>query len=486
MLVPDDGDGPFPFPPNFLWGVATADHQIEHAQDDDWSAFEQRVSEQRVSGTTERVSGTAPPVSGTIRGIGDVPAEWIAKKTDHDRLFADDFAEAAALGVRLYRFSISWARLFPRADMLEPDPAGVAFYDRLFDALVANGLTPFVTLFHFALPRWLAEPDASGRRGVERPDAPLAFERFAAAVAERYGDRVAHWCTINEPMVYAYAGYMEGIFPPHERRPTPAAIVPVLRGLLAMHARAYQALHGVRHFTSGTSGVRHCHVGIAQHVRRFLPWRNSALDRITAALIDAQFVRFFLDAIRDGEARLPPFGPTVRVEGLRGTQDYVGVNYYGRFYVETTWRRPGKFTLHTFDPSEPADERSDLGWTADEEGLRLTLARFHRDYALPLHILECGIADNAPDDLRRQRFLVRHAQATWRAIHHDAVPVKSFCYWSLLDNFEWAEGFDPRFGLLAVDYGGEFARRRRPSAEVYRDIASANAVSAGLWRRYRR
>ena len=460
------GDGPFALPRGFLWGAATADQQIEHQQPSDWTAFENLARR-------ERRQGAEP---GHIKGIADVADHVIAKKSDFDRKFADDFALAAAMGHNAHRFSISWARMFPREDMSDPDPAALDFYGRVLDALEKNGLLPFVTLFHFASPAWLWT-DSGGRRGVEREDAVARFSHFVDAVVKHFGARVRLWCTLNEPMVFAYAGYLQGIFPPHERRGGPEHVVPVVVALLKMHAAAYALIHGAR---------SDAQVGIAQHVRAFVPWRNLApLDRITAQLIDRAFILDFLDAIHTGKLDMAMTGQSLEIPGLASTMDYVGVNHYGRAYVKTRVNAPQKYEILFHDPDEPGEEWSDLGWAADEAALTRVLTRFHARYARPLYVLENGVADAAPDDLRRQRLLVRHAHAIWVAVQQGA-DVRGYFHWSLVDNFEWAEGFDPRFGLYAIDYERDFVRTPRASVDVYRAIAQANAVSAELWRKHRR
>lgn len=480
-----EGAGPFLFPAGFLWGAATADRQIEHQQPSDWSEFEQRARALGLDATTEK--GT--PVPGHIKGIMAVAPEVLAKKTDFDRLHEDDLRRAALMGHNAHRFSLSWARLFPREDMSEPDPAGVDFYHRVFAELRRNGLVPFVTLFHFAMPAWLQE-ERRGRRGVERDDAVDHFRRFAETAAAQWGDQVRFWCTLNEPMVYVLQGYLEGTFPPHEQRAGPREVVSVVRALLEMHVAAYEALHADAFRRDLATSV-----GVAQHVRAFMPWRNGdLLDRLTAALIERSFVTDFLDALHTGVLRMAQVGVAEEIAGLQDAADYIGVNHYGRAYVKTRLSEPGRFDLLFHDPREPGEEWSDLGWALDERALTACLARFAERYRKPLYVLENGIADRDDDDVRRQRFLVRNAQAVWRAVHNGA-DVRGYFHWSLTDNFEWAEGFAPRFGLYAVDYddgaargvpAATFARRARGSVEVYRQIASTNAISDELWRRYRR
>lgn len=473
----EEGEGPFLFPAGFLWGAATADQQIEHQQPSDWTELEQRA---RALGL-EAETASGSPVPGHIKGIVGVPVEVLAKKTDFDRLHEDDLRRAALMGHNAHRFSLSWARLFPREDMTDPDPAAVDFYSRVFDDLRRDGLVPFVTLFHFASPAWLwVEHD--GRRGIEREDAVEHFRRFAESAAKLWGDQVRFWCTLNEPMVYAHHGYLEGTFPPHERRHGPADVVPVVRALLEMHVAAYEAIHEDA-FTRGLATS----VGIAQHVRAFMPWRNAdLLDRVAAALVERSFITDFLDALHTGTLRMTRVGVHEDIAGLQGSADYIGVNHYGRAYVKTKLGAPGQLELLFHDPREPGEEWSDLGWALDEEALTSCLARFAERYGKPLYVLENGIADAEQDDVRRQRFLVRNAQAVWRAIEHHGADVRGYFHWSLTDNFEWAEGFAPRFGLYAVDYEQDFARRARASVELYRQIASSNAISAELWRKYRR
>lgn len=429
-------------PSGFLWGAATADQQIERQQPSDWTAFEERAVRER-------------------RGIAgvDQAARWLAHKSDFDSHVADDVARAADMGHCAHRFSMSWARLFPREDMAAPDPAGVEFYGRVLDELHRQRMTPFVTLFHFASPAWLWRPDREDRRGIERPDAPDRLAHLATTLIDAFGDRVRHWCTINEPVVLAYLGYLEGTFPPNEKRGGPLAADAVLAALLRMHESAAAALReGARR--RGTS----VQVGIAQHVRTFVPWRNRApLDVVTAAVIERLFVRRFLDQA------MP-------------SCDYVGVNEYGRAYVETELRRPLAYQVRHADPSDADDDASELGWAPDEHAFEDRLVALSRRYRKPIYVLENGTAEAALDDVRRQRQLVRHTQAMARAVQRGA-DVRGYFHWSLVDNFEWAEGFAPRFGLYAIDYDAGCSRSARGSVEVFRHLTRDNGVPAELWAR---
>lgn len=466
---------PWRFPDSFMWGVAVADQQIEHQQPSDWTAFERRAIAEGRTGTGDRV-GVAKP--GHIHDLDRVSPDVRARKTDFDRRFADDFAELAAHGVNTYRFSISWARLFPRPDMTEPDPAAIDFYRQIIGALRTHGLTPHVTLFHFASPEWFWQ-ETGGRRGWERADAMDHWRRYVDAVVAAYGGEVRDWCTLNEPMVYIYNGYLEGIFPPLERRPAPIDAAPVVARLLEAHALAYQAIHE----DAARRGAS-ARVGITQHTRAFEPWRNwNPLDRIATGFVRQAFIWDVLDAIESGTYAMTDTDFEQDIPALAGTQDYIGINYYGRFFVEVNLGDIGRPIIHPNDPSDPEETRSDLGWAIHPKGFGDILIEAHQRYKKPIQILENGLADAAPDDHLRQTFLVTHLRELWRVMNEHGVPIDGWFYWSHLDNFEWAEGFGPRFGLFAVDYDRDFTRTPRPSAKLYQRIIE-EGVTADMWAKY--
>lgn len=470
--------GPYPltFPDDFAWGVAVAAQQVEHQQPSDWTAFERRAVAEDLTGTGDR-PGVAKP--GHIHDLTKYPAEVRQKKTDFDRLFADDFARLAAMGLNSYRFSISWSRLFPRPGMTAPDPAGVDFYLQVIAAAKTHGLTPHLTLFHFSSPEWFwAEVD--GRRGWERADALEHWSRFVDAVVEAFGGEVSDWCTLNEPMVYVFNGYLEGVFPPLERRAGPPAVAPVIHRLLEAHAIAYGKLHA-----DARRRGKAIRVGLTQHTRAFEPWRNRApLDRIGAAFVQQAFIWDVLDAIESGTYAMTDTDYRVDIDGLKGSQDYVGINYYGRFYVQmdATDLARGPI-IHSHDPSDPDELESDLDWAIFPKGFADVLLEAHRRYGKPILILENGLADAQADDRRRQLYLVSHLREVWHVMQAHGVDIDGYFHWSHLDNFEWAEGFGPRFGLFAVDYTDDFARRPRPSAKLYQQIIEGG-ISEEMWKRY--
>ena len=472
-------DAPFPltFPDDFVWGVAVAAQHVEHQQPSDWTAFERRVIQEGKTGTGD-APGQARP--GHIHDLDKMSADVRFKKTDFDTRFAQDFEQLGALGLNSYRFSLSWSRLFPRAEMIEPDPEGVAFYEEVIRSAKANGLEPHISLFHFSTPKWFWEA-LEGQRGWERPDAMQHWGRFVAAVSKHFGPLVSHWCTLNEPMVYVLWGYMEGIFPPLEQRATPAEVAPVVARLLEAHALAYRTLHA-----DAAARGQQIKVGLTQHTRAFEPWRNwHPMDRLAAGFVQQAFIWDVLDAVQHGTYRMTDTDFSKTIEGLAGTQDYVGINYYGRFYIQMDVGAMAQGPItHPNDPADPRELVSDLGWALYPAGFSTILEEAWRRYGKPIQVLENGIADSAQPDTLRQTFLVSHLREVWYAKYVLGVDIEGYFHWSHLDNFEWAEGFGPRFGLFAVDYDNDFRRTPRASASTYAEIMRAG-ISEAMWMRHR-
>ena len=449
--------GAYTFPADFLFGTATASFQVERADASDWSAWVDGAVKGRRFGSR----GPGQPLPGHIRDLGRYPAAVVQAKTNHDVLFAEDLKSAAQIANNAYRFSISWARLFPTEEQAEPDPAALAFYRQLFDEIKRRHLTPSVTLFHFVTPAWLWR-ERGGKRGWERDDAVAHFERFVRAVVQHFGPEIPHYCTLNEPMVYLFNGYLEGNMPPGERRGDPAKLGPLLVRMLQVHASAYHLIHDDAKRRGLTVAV-----GLTQHTRAFQPYRSWApLDRVTAALIEQSFIWDMTDAIQSGALHVKMTGQHQVIPGLLGTQDYLGINYYGRFYVKTDLLHPQAFQILPHDPKEPAEPKNDLGWATYPRGFYEVLLKAHQRYHLPVYVLENGTADAADDDRGRQRFLVEHLRELWLA-RRDGVDLRGYFHWSLIDNFEWAEGFEGRFGLYRVDYADNYRRNPRPSAALY-------------------
>jgi beta-glucosidase len=421
---------PIEFPKGFLWGTATSAHQVEGGnRNNDWWEWERRPGK-----------------------IADGSTSEIA--CDQYNRYREDFDLIKEFGHNAHRLSIEWSRLEPQEGLFSCDEFD--HYRRVLGALRERGIEPMVTLHHFTNPLWL-----SRMGGWENPKAVEYFARFAKAAARELGALVQLWNTINEPAVYAHQAYIEGNWPPGSRSLRTACIV--LTNMLRAHALAYHALHE-------NSPGRHCAVGIAKSITAIEPLRPGNLpDKALARLSDFLFNWWFLDAIETGKLSWP-IGMGQKVQILSGTHDLIGINYYTRRKVRFALQGPAALLRRTRE-TPPSATANNLGRESYPEGLYGTLIRLKK-YKRPIYITENGCAD-ARDSIR-PKYLRDHLIQIHRAIT-DGADVRGYFHWSLLDNFEWAFGLTPRFGLLEVDYRTQ-ARSPRPSAHVYSKIARENRL----------
>ena len=415
-------------PPGFLLGTATAAHQIEGGNArNDWARFEEEPG--RIASGDK--SGDA---------------------SDHWHRVAEDINLMRALGANAYRFSIEWSRLEPNEGTW--DEAAWAHYEDELRQLRAAGITPMVTLLHFTLPLWLAE-----RGGATAPDFPERFGRFAAQAARRFGSMVELWCTLNEPNVQMMLGYLEGTWPPGKRAPDEAARA--FAGLMRAHAAAAGALR------AGAPGAK---IGVAVNLVVLDPAsRWSLFDWLASYFAGRAFNWAVYDSIQNGRVQLWIPG-LLKVDeplpALQGSVDFFGMNYYTRYLMRFSPWAHGMIERR-FGPGE----RSDMNWEIYPEGQLRMLKKAWNRYKLPIYITENGIADAA--GTRRAAFLQSHLSAISQAIRA-GIPIHGYFYWSLIDNFEWAEGFAPRFGLYHVNYK-TFARTPAAGSEVF--TAWANTLT---------
>ncbi|HTA92434.1 MAG TPA: family 1 glycosylhydrolase [Polyangiaceae bacterium] len=356
---------------------------------------------------------------------GDVPDV----ACDHWNRLAQDTELLVQLGVGAHRLSVEWARIEPEPGRF--DDAALEHYRAELQGLSNIGVEPLLTLHHFSFPSWLAR-----RGGALAPELPARFEAFTRRVARVLGDRVKIWTTINEPNVLVAQGYMLGHWPPGLRQPK--SVPRAVSNLRRAHVAAYRAIHEL---------VPHASVGLAHHVRLATPASRSLSDRATARLLDVLFNGLFMD--------LP--------------QDYLGLNYYSRDIVRFDPTRPNE--LFAQRSVQRGAALSDLGWEIYPRGLGMVLRRLARR-GKPIWITENGVADAS--DLVRTRFIADHLAEIARALA-DGVDVRGYMHWSLLDNFEWAEGYAPRFGLYSVDYATQ-TRTLRASGEAYAQIITARRL----------
>jgi len=412
------------FPPEFLWGAATAAYQIEGGWDADgkgesvWDAFCRR------------------PGAIADGSNGDVAC-------DHYVRCQEDVELMSGLGLGAYRFSISWPRVLPEGRG-RSNEAGLDFYDRLVDALLEHGIEPVATLFHWDYPLALHEEG-----GWESPDAPHWFAEYATLVADRLGDRIESWITLNEPEVVVSHGYGSGLHAPGLRDWKRA--LRAGHGLLLSHGEGARAVR---------AAVPRARVGIALNVSPIHPSSTSAADVEAARRRDGALIRWFADPVFGRgypDDMLEAYGehaPTGAIEAAGVPLDFLGLNYYTRQVVGAGGGRLG------VEEASPAGvERTATGWEVYPEGLTEILVRMHRDYEpQALVVTESGAAyDDVPADDgtvvddERVRYLDAHLSAAADAI--DAgVPLTGYFVWSLLDNFEWAEGYSKRFGIVRIEY----------------------------------
>ncbi|WP_224242835.1 GH1 family beta-glucosidase [Hyalangium gracile] len=424
-------------PDEFQWGVATSAYQIEGAVSED--------------GRGPSIWDTFSQVPGTIaRGdTGEVAC-------DHYHRWEEDLDLLVALGVNAYRFSVAWPRIQPTGRS-PTNARGLDFYDRLLDGILARGLRPHLTLYHWDLPQALQDEGGWGQR-----DTALRFVDFAEVVARRLGDRLESLCTFNEPWVVATLGHEKGIFAPGLRDRQLA--MQVSHHLLVAHGLAVQALRTL---------VPRVPLGIVLNLSPSYPARPVAADRAKARLEDGLGLRWYMDPLfqgsypRDVLEHLGEDAPDVEPGDLaliRQPLDFLGINYYMRNFI------------HAEDPAAtPPGELgfTDMGWEIYPQGLTDLLVRLARDYRLPpIYIAENGAAfvdrleGGAVHDVQRVAYLEQHL-AAMNAARSQGVDVRGYFAWSFLDNFEWASGYQKRFGLVYVDYGTQ-RRVLKDSAYWYR------------------
>jgi beta-glucosidase len=428
------------FGTDFLWGTATASYQIEGAYDED--------------GKGPSIWDTFAHTPGNIAdaSTGDVAC-------DHYHRMPDDVALMARMGVNAYRFSISWPRIEPEDGAVEM--RGVAFYDRLVDELLEHRIAPVVTLYHWDLPQW-----AEDMGGWLERDTAQRFADHAEWMVENLGDRVHTWITLNEPVVASTFGYGFGTHAPGKVLMFDSFTA--THHLLLGHGLAVQAMRA-----AAEGDLR---IGITHNLSPVHPESDTDEDRAAAASLDAIQNRIYMDSVLLGEYPDPevvaiPVDRSCVLHGDLATiaqpLDVLGINYYNPTLVSAPAEgNPLPFELKQF----PSEDTTDMGWPVVPDGLRDVLVQQKERYGdslPPVMVTENGVAypdmfvdGDAPsvDDPRRVQYLREHIAAVGRAID-EGVDVGGYFVWSFLDNFEWAEGYRPRFGLVYTDYA---TQRRVP------------------------
>lgn len=419
------------FPKDFLWGTATSAYQIEGAFDIDgrgvsiWDTFCRQPGK-----VFEGHSGD--------------------NACQHYLHWQEDIKLMKELGVNAYRFSISWPRIFPDASR-KVNRKGIDFYSRLIDELLENDIEPFVTMYHWDLPQYLQ--DAGGWSSRETAE---SFRDYAYTLAKSFSGRVRYWTTLNEPSVVAFAGHFWGFHAPGIR--STEITLRSLHHLLLAHGLAMQAIRS-------SFDVK---LGLTLNLSPVFPAdQNSPSDQESAALYDTYLYKAFLDALF---RKTYPFDMPIALPGdmeiIGIPMDYVGINYYTTIRV-------------AFDPSVPLlkgravpfgpNPYSDM-WEFYPKGLSEVIERVWNEYTqLPIYILENGTSlEDVEDDQGRIKYFEAHLKEVSQCLKK-RIPIKGYFAWSLLDNFEWGQGYAKRFGLVHVDYD-TMERKPKASARWYASL----------------
>ncbi len=450
------------FPEGFLWGAATASYQIEGAADEDgrgpsiWDTFSHTPGK-------------------TYRGdTGDVAC-------DHYHRLEEDLDLMADLGLRAYRFSVAWPRIQPDGSGTT-NRKGLDFYRRLVDGLRERSIEPMLTLYHWDLPQALQD-----RGGWTGRDTSERFAEYSGIVYEALSDGVSYWITLNEPWVAAWLGHGYGAHAPGLKDAN--AALSATHHLLLGHGLAMERMR------SAGDGNR---LGVTLNLHPARPGRDRDADREAARRVDGQANRLFLDPLFRGEypeGVFPHYGGRgadlsfVRdgdLEKISTPVDFLGVNYYFRHTIRDAPEEEASEVpfsdLHARPIVPHAAEKTAMGWPVDPEGLTQMLVRIKEEYAdLPVYVTENGRAvhdyvdpGGEVKDEERISYLDAHFRAAHEAVER-GVDLRGYMVWSFLDNFEWAEGYSKRFGLVFVDYR---TQRRIPkaSARWYAEVIGRNGL----------
>ena len=427
--------GTYYFTKDFLWGSATSAHQVEGRNEKNtWYAWEQE--EGRI-------------LEGGQSGLA---CDWWSGR------WREDFDRAQAGSHNAHRLSIEWSRIQPAPDRWDED--ALDRYREMLIGLRDRKMTPMVTLHHFSEPLWVAEMG-----GWENEAISELFAAYVRKAVEALMPYCQLWVTINEPNVFAFGAYVDGVFPPGKKDLKLAVLV--LQHMALAHARAYHVIHELQD---------DARVGTAINYRGFIPATWLPFDRWVAKAFSKLFNDAFPHALQTGV-----FDVILKKYALpetAGTQDFLGLNYYTCEQIRFNPFVPGQFFAQQFFPKDAL--LSDSGMIAHVPQGMVAAVKWGHQFGVPMIITENGV-DDGNDDLRPQ-YLVEHLHALWRVIN-DNFPVEGYFHWTLVDNFEWERGWTQYFGLWGLDRETQ-ARVRRPSADLYAEICRTNGISSEAVEKY--
>jgi beta-glucosidase len=423
-------EGTYLFPNGFLWGTATAAHQVEgNNENNNWFAWENepdRIFEGQRAGNA---------------------CDWWNGR------WKEDLRHAAEDGQNSHRLSIEWSRIEPTPDTW--DENAIDYYREMLSGMHELGLEPMVTLHHFTDPLWIYE-----QGGWENDETPILFAKFVRKVVPALKDLVDLWVTINEPAVYSNGGYLEGSFPPGKK--DMAATYAVMLNMLKGHAAAYQIIHEMQ---------AHAKVGYAKNYRGLEPSRPwFPPDNWVTNFISRSFNDAFSNAILTGVFKFA--FKKDRIHLAVGTQDFIGLNYYSMDKVAFKLSAYKEVFHRRYYPNDALI--SETGFIANIPYGMYTALKWAHQFDLPIYVTENGVEDSK--DSMRPAYLIEHLHQIWRAANANW-QVKGYYHWSQIDNFEWERGWSQRFGLWGLDLETQ-ERIRRPSVDLYAAICKQNGISS--------
>ncbi len=417
------------FPLGFMWGTATAAHQVEGNCHNNWSEFEKGFKDE----------GQPNIKNGQKSG----------NACDHWNLYPEDISLIKKLGVNHYRFSVEWSKIEPEQGQF--DEKVLNHYSKMIKLLLKNDIVPVLTLHHFTHPIWFDELGA-----FEKDENIDIFVLYCKRVFEEYSDLVKYWCTINEPGVVAVQGYFSGMFPPGKQIPQMAG--KVLKNLLVSHVKVYEALKGMEN-------GKNVEIGLVKNINQFDPWRRwHMLDWLISYYSNSFYNDSTIKFFKTGKfkVKIPGLVNVAHEEKTAKTSlDFFGLNYYSHNHLKFKFSLNEPFSLKYHSD----DVLTDMPYVIYGEGMYRAI-QLVSNLNVPIIITENGIADKKDD--RRSLYVKKYLFAIFKAIK-DGYDVKGYFYWSLMDNFEWAFGYDMKFGLYHVDHDTQ-ERKLRKGADAFIEI----------------
>tara|TARA_B100000686_G_C16800352_1_gene985511 strand:- start:20 stop:1909 length:1890 start_codon:yes stop_codon:yes gene_type:complete len=424
------------FPRNFIWGTATAAHQVEgNNTNNNWYRWETSVDEK-----------------GNPRIHNDHRSGMAA---DHWNRYPEDILLMKELGVSHYRFSVEWSKIEPNLGKIDENVLN--HYRKLCQNLIAQNITPVITLHHFSHPIWFENMGA-----FEKDDNIKYFLKFSEIVFNYLHDLVPIWCTINEPAVFVSQGYFNGVFPPGKKDPQLAGMV--MQNMLNAHVKIY-------HHLKRLPGGKNAQIGLVKNIFQFDPLRRwHILDWLFSKILNDIFTNHPVNFFNTGKFKFYlPGMADMKMENINaiGALDFIGLNYYSRYHVKGKLNPVEPFIFELRDE----DIQTDMPYSIYPEGFYRALHKIS-EIDQPIYVTENGIADS--DDDQRATFIRRYLYAMHKAIN-DGLDIRGYFYWTLMDNFEWSEGYQMKFGLYEVDFSTQ-KRILRKGSKVFQEIVKKPGV----------